>query len=228
MTDIEKMKIDILRDALKDASDTIRALDRKINFLVSYNTFILGILITIFVNYDRVINMTSEYKLFFFILGFLSLLWILNTVYTMRILSPYKNPNEAFSQKKDKDFGNNTFFVNATKKLELDNLLDNYARIKSEKSIEKLLYKEIGKVSYIRDSKIKSIKISVNITLILSFFFFCIIGWISWDILSDTKDLLPEQKNKKIKTHTTTVITSIRILEKNSTVKYMIYKDICE
>jgi len=50
--------------------------------------------------------------------------------------------NEVFSQKKDKDFGNNTFFIDASKKLELDNLLDNYKRIKSEKVVKKELKRD--------------------------------------------------------------------------------------
>ena len=43
MTDMQKVKIEVLRDALKDASATIRALDKKISFLVSYNAIFLGV-----------------------------------------------------------------------------------------------------------------------------------------------------------------------------------------
>ena len=50
MTDIEKIKIDILRDALKDAMDTVRALDRKIVFLASFNGIFLGLISTLFLN----------------------------------------------------------------------------------------------------------------------------------------------------------------------------------
>ena len=52
ISDSEKIKIDILRDALKDASDTVRFLDRKIAFLVSYNAIFLGVLGSFYIKED--------------------------------------------------------------------------------------------------------------------------------------------------------------------------------
>ena len=69
MTDIEKVKIEILRDALKDAIDTVRALDRKIIFLVSYNAIFIGIILKFFLDYKSLkdifeakVSVNSDYE----------------------------------------------------------------------------------------------------------------------------------------------------------------------
>ena len=170
MTDIEKLKIDILRDALKDAISTVQALDRKIVFLVSFNGVFLGLISTLFFKQKILANIIINIDLFYKGLGVIDILWIIVFIQIMLGISPKINPIEVFKAKEDKEFSNNVFFIftGANKgSLELNTLLDSYNKINSYKKIQKLLYKEIGKVSYIRDSKLKSIKISVTLTWIM-------------------------------------------------------------
>lgn len=175
MTDIEKVKIDILRDALKDAIDTIRALDRKINFLVSYNAVFLGFIVTIFLKYDEIEKLLPlSYQSFYCFLGVLGFIWVCVFIGILIGISPKSNPLEVFELDDDKSFANNIFFVftNAKKKaLQLDKMMNNFNAINSVTKIEKLLHKEIGKTSYIRDTKLNSVKRSVTASWILTFIF---------------------------------------------------------
>lgn len=167
MTDIEKVKIDILRDALKDAIDTVRALDRKVVFLVSFNTIFLGLVSTLFFKQEVLRKMILNVEMFYSVLGAIGIVWIVVFIQIMMGISPKINPIDIFQSDNDKQFSNNVFFVfTGAKKasLELDKLLDTYNKIDSYNKIQKLLYKEIGKVSYIRDMKAKSIEISVRLT----------------------------------------------------------------
>jgi hypothetical protein len=182
MTDIEKLKIEILRDALKDAIGTVQALDRKIVFLVSFNGVFLGLISTLFFKQEVLTNIISNIELFYSILGVIDIIWIIVFIQIMIGISPKVNPIDVFKGQKDKEFSNNIFFVftGASKgSLELDKLIDTYSQIDSYKKIQKLLYKEIGKVSYIRDSKLKSIKISVTLTwIMITLFTIFFIGFI--------------------------------------------------
>ena len=167
MTDIEKIKIDILRDALKDAIDTVRALDRKIVFLTSFNGVFLGLISTLFFKKQALLSIITDIELFYSVLGAIALVWIGVFIQIMIGISPKTNPIDIFKSKKDKDFSNNVFFIfTGAKKssLELDKLLDNYNKVDSYIKIQRLLYKEIGKISYIRDTKLQNIKISVRLT----------------------------------------------------------------
>ena len=178
LTDIEKTKIDILRDALKDASDTIRALDRKINFLVSYNAVFLGAISTLFFNYKN-LSFINNIEIFYCLLVIISLIWIGLFINMMMGIAPKTNPIEIFKNALDQEFAGNVFFVftNAKKAtLELDKLSENFSKIEDYKQIEKLLYKEIGKVSYIRDVKLKSVSRSVTSSWILTVSFIILIG----------------------------------------------------
>ena len=174
MTDIEKIKIDILRDALKDAMDTVRALDRKIVFLVSFNGIFLGLISTLFLKKDILEKIFSKIELFYCILGSITFIWIMVFIYIMTAIAPKSNPIDVFDIETDKKFLNNTFFIftnGKEKSLNLDTLLNRYKKIDSYNKIQKLLYKEIGKLSYIRDSKINSIKTSVTLTQFMVFTF---------------------------------------------------------
>jgi len=167
MTDIEKIKIDILRDSLKDAIDTIRVLDRKIIFLASFNGMFLGLLSTLFFKQKVLSNIISELELFYCILGAIGIVWIAVFIYIMIGITPKINPIDVFIKQNDKYFSNNIYFIFTDAKkssLELDILIDNYNKIDSYTKIQKLLYKEIGKISYIRDVKLKNIKLSVMLT----------------------------------------------------------------
>ena len=172
MTDIEKVKLDVLRDALKDASDTVRALDRKIVFLVSYNAIFLGIFLKIFLEYKDIKEIFQSNTVYFYVtLGIICLIWVYYFIQIMIGISPKSNPIEVFKADKDKKFSNNMFFIYTNGKsniLELDLLVNEYNHINSYQTLEKLLYKEIGKVSYIRDMKLNIIIQSVNASWILT------------------------------------------------------------
>lgn len=185
MSDIEKIKVDILRDALKDASDTTRALDRKINFLVSYNAIFLGVISTLFFS-SKDISFIENIGLFYLLLIGLGLLWVGAFIYMMIGISPRSNPIEVFKTTQDKELFNNVFFVftNAKKaSLELDALITNYSLVDNYEQIEKLLYKEIGKVSYIRDMKLKNVSTTVRSSWILTVLFIFLIGIFGIDSL---------------------------------------------
>ncbi len=174
MTDIEKTKIDILRDALKDASDTVRALDRKINFLVSYNAIFLGVISTLFFKYKDLKLIINNHEVFYSILGVIGFIWVCAFIGMMMGISPKSDPVEVFNNEIDKEFSKDTFFIWTDGKknsLKLDKLLDNYNKINSYSEVQKLLYKEIGKVSYIRDLKLNSVSKSVWISWILTLIF---------------------------------------------------------
>ncbi len=175
MSEIEKTKIDILRDALKDASDTVRALDRKINFLVSYSAVFLGFIITIFFKNEIIKKLLpNNYENFYIFLGILGFIWVCVFIAIMLGIAPKSNPIEVFKEEDDKKFANDIFFIFTDAKkesLELDKMLGNLNEIKSHEDIQKLLYKEIGKVSFIRDTKLKSVNRSVTASWILTFVF---------------------------------------------------------
>jgi len=187
MTDIEKVKIDILRDALKDAIGTVQALDRKIVFLVSFNGVFLGLISTLFFKQEVLKNIISNMDLFYTILGLIDIFWIIVFIQIMLGISPKVNPIDVFKSKGDKEFSNNLFFIftGANKgSLELDKLIHSYNKIDSYKKIQKLLYKEIGKISYIRDTKLKNIKMSVTLTwIMITIFTIFFIGFILYNQL---------------------------------------------
>jgi len=163
--DIEKVKLDILRDALKDAIDTIRALDRKIVFLVSYSTLFLGAISTMFLKYEKIKGLIEHYQYFYLLLAVIFVIWIIVFIRIMTSIAPQANPIDVFKDKNDKSFSNNTFFVytgGQKHNLVLNDLIDQYSKIDSYTKIEKLLYKEIGKVSYIRDLKSNKISSATN------------------------------------------------------------------
>ena len=175
MTDIEKVKIEILRDALKDAIDTVRALDRKIIFLVSYNAIFIGIILKIFLEYKSLKDIFQSNTIYFYsIIGIVGLFWVYYFILIMIGISPKVNTIEVFKSDEDKKFSNNNFFVYTGGKsniLDLDFMIKGYDNINSYQTIEKLLYKEIGKISYIRDIKINTINKSVNASWILTSLF---------------------------------------------------------
>jgi hypothetical protein len=182
MDDLDKVKIDILRDALKDAMDTVRALDRKIVFLASFNGIFLGLISTLFFKQKVLKNMISNIELFYCGLGIIAIFWIILFIQIMKGIAPKSNPIDVFKSDTDKKFSNNLFFIftdGKKKSLELSTLVESYEKIDSYKKIQKLLYKEIGKLSYIRDTKINSIKTSVKYTwLMITIFTVFFIGFI--------------------------------------------------
>lgn len=173
MTDVEKIKIEVLRDALVDASATIRALEAKIRFLVSYNAVFLGVISTIFINYKS-ISLIPKSELFYISLTSITLVWIVVFVLILFSVSPKINPTEVFKNDKDCKDLNDMFFVftNGERNfLDLDVLIRNYNKIDSFDKIQQLLYKEIGVVSYIRDLKSKNVNIIIQRSWMLTLAF---------------------------------------------------------
>ena len=177
--DINKIKIEILRDAFKDVVDTIRALDRKIVFLVSYNAIFLGFIVTIFLKYKEVEKLLfNSYEYFYCYLSVLGFIWAFVFIGIMMGISPMVDPSDVFKSNEDKKFGKDIFFIftgGEKEKLDLNKLVESYHEINTKEKLEKLLYKEIGKVSFIRDIKIEMIKRSVWASFILTFIFILII-----------------------------------------------------
>ena len=184
MTDIEKVKIDILRDALKDSMDTVRTLDRKKAFLASFNGIFLGLISTLFFKQDILEKMIFNLEWFYGGLGLIAIIWIMLFIQIMKGIAPKINPIEVFKSEMDKKFSNSLFFLitNGEKNsLDLNELINSYNKIDSYTKIQKLLYKEMGKLSYIRDNKINSIKLSVTWTWVMvSIFTVFFIGFIGY------------------------------------------------
>jgi len=165
MNEIENMKIDILRDALKDVSDTLRALDKKTQFLISYNAIFLGLIGAIFLKNSENLEIVIWQKTLFLVsMGILSFFWVMFLKQLMTNFSPEQNPLDAFCSNLDKNFANDTFFVLTGKHCKnLEQLVKNYDdEIHNELSVKKLLYKEIVKLSYIRDKRINVLKDAVD------------------------------------------------------------------
>lgn len=174
-SDIEKVKIDLLRDTLKDATDTVRALDRKIIFLVSYNAIFLLLISRLFFSFNEVKLLFSNPQIFYGLLTTLGLVWSFYFIKTMLIIAPKINFVNIFESEEDKKFSSQTLFITTGKKLSLDTLVSNYEKINSYLDITKILYKEIGKVTYIRDFKVRGIEKSIKATYILTISFLLLI-----------------------------------------------------
>lgn len=186
--DFEKLKVDVLRDALKDTTDTIRAIDRKIVFYLRLVLAIGGAYFAVamfgfketftFTHFDMLIYSLPIILFFGVALFKLS-----------EAVNPILNPTEIFTTCDDKNFGSNSFFIQIivkdkdTKKekvldINLDSLVNNFnTSITDIEALKKLLFKEIAKVSYIRDKKNTMLSKSliqinygfVSIVLMLSF-----------------------------------------------------------
>ena len=159
--DLEKSKIEVVRDALKDVIDTIRALDRKASYMIAINFFIITsfVLTTLKINNLEKICSYNELINFFPVLYF-----FIAVTFLLYSYNPVSNPSETLT-KEDEDFGKDKFFTFYIKDREKnsDTLVDSY--ISSTKTIEdilKILYIEILKVSKIRERKISLIKQSTS------------------------------------------------------------------
>ena len=153
--DLEKIKIEILRDALKDASDTIRALDKKTIFLVSYNALFLSAIGALLIRKSEIISNLSPLTA---LLALILFSWVLLIIYIMINISPNINPLDIIFDR-EKPFGKNLFFIKTdSDKISIEHLTNSYDQeITDIKKVKKLLYSEILKLSYIRDKRIKHI-----------------------------------------------------------------------
>ncbi len=182
MDELEKVKIEVLRDSLKDSIDTIRALDKKIRYILSFNGLALGFIGSLLIIYKNELHIGIFSSLS--IMGFLLLSpWVMNLIGLLWTFNPKVNPNDIFCSDKDKKSFNKCYFIpfafdfsswKPKEHIHLDSLVENFDNsIQSSHDVKLLLYKEISKTSYIRDVKIKNIKIFLKITmgLTLSSFF---------------------------------------------------------
>ena len=163
--DLEKSKIEVVRDALKDAIDTIRAQDRKASYMIA----IIFFLITAFVLTTLKINSFEKSISYNDLIVFFPIIYLFITVgFLFYSYNPVSNHTEVLTEE-DKEFGKDKFFIFHMKDKEKNSetLASNF--ISATKGIEgilKILYIEILKVSKIRERKISLIKQSTEILLI--------------------------------------------------------------
>ncbi len=210
--ELEKIKIDILRDAVKDVVDTIRALDKKIRYIISFNALALGFVGSILLLYKKELQVDMFSTSFIF--GLMLLVpWIFNLVDLLSAFDPKVNPNNIFCSDNDKKlfkkcyfvpFQINLFGMKPKELVNLNDLVKNYDNsIKNIRDVKLMLYKEISKLSYIRDVKIKQIKINLKATIVftlLSFFllfYFAFLGNIA--------------KNESMDNNNSKIVASIEI-----------------
>jgi hypothetical protein len=182
--DLEKVKIDILRDAVKDVVDTIRALDKKIRYIISFNGLALGFISSVMILYKNELHI--ELFSASFVIGFMLLFpWIANLIGLLWAFDPKVNPNSIFCSKDDKESFNKCYFIpfqfnmfswSPKEHVNLDDLVKNYDEcIKNMHDVKLMLYKEISKLSYIRDVKIRNIKLTLKITIMSTFISFLLL-----------------------------------------------------
>ncbi len=175
--DLEKSKIEVVRDALKDVIDTVRAQDRKASYVIAIIFFMIGSFIyttlyikkdfciyNINIDYlDNIINLLVFFPILYFLIAVMSLFYSYN---------PVSNPTEALT-KEDEEFGRDKFFIFHIndKEKNSETLANSFIESTTDiKGILKILYIEILKVSKIRERKISLIKFST---------FFLFVGFIS-------------------------------------------------
>lgn len=155
--DLSKARIEVLRDALKDVVDTLRALDRKTSYLININSFIFGGYILIMMQIKNISFLNYQDLIFFFPLIYL----IIALFFYFFSYSPVSDPSEVL-QKDDKEFGKNKFYSHyiedrffSAEKLSSEFFDDT----KDAKSLSRVLYIEILKLSKIRERRIGLIKL---------------------------------------------------------------------
>ncbi len=155
--DISKSRIEVLRDALKDVVDTLRALDRKTSYLINIISFIFGGYVLIMMKVENINFLDYEDLIIFFPLIYL----VIAMFFYFFSYSPVSNPSEVL-QEEDKEFGKNKFYSHylgdrfySAKDLSnsfFDSTID-------AKSLARVLYIEILKLSKIRERRIDHIKL---------------------------------------------------------------------
>jgi len=167
--DLTKSRIEVLRDALKDVQDTIRAQDRKASYIIAIEFFIISSFVY-FYKFAHQLEGIKEYFQLFDL--FPVLFFIISIGYLFLSYSPVSNPQEVLN-KDDQEFGRGKFFVFYSKDFEYNSeqLAENYLKdTAEEKGLIRVLYIEILKLSKIRERKIKYIK-EANSWLLISFVF---------------------------------------------------------
>lgn len=163
MNDLNKSRIELLRDAMKDAADTVRAQDRKASYMIA----IVFFLITTFSVTTHRITGVEDVHQFTQILYFFPLIYLLTAVGFLLIsYNPISNPTDVLTSE-DLDLGKDTFFIHYQQdKAKSSTVLvqDFYKKTQEFSDLARILYIEILILSKIRDTKIKHIK-TANIFL---------------------------------------------------------------
>lgn len=170
--ELEKAKIDVLRDAVKDASDTLRAVDRKVFFLTTKTLSIIPIFAAIMLylklpDLEGYLLPKEFFTFLLIVLGTLPYFFVLKNL--LKAASPKLGPVDNLESADDKIYGNNFFFVHTLAKesspiqFNLDKITNDFdEKINNAASLKKLLIKENIKVSYIRDTKIFNFNKALN------------------------------------------------------------------
>lgn len=169
--ELEKAKIDVLRDAVKDSSDTIRAVDRKIFFLATKTLSIIPIFAAImlylkFPDLECCLLPKEFFTFLLIILGAFPYFLVLKDL--LKAAAPKSGPTDNL-ETDDKTYGNTFFYIHTINDksnpimFDLDTITNNFDNtINNAKSLKKLLIKENIKVSYIRDTKISNFNKALN------------------------------------------------------------------
>jgi hypothetical protein len=155
--DLEKTKIEIVRDALKDVIDTVRAQDRKASYMMAIVFFLISTftLTTLKINAIEKLQNFDDFVLFYPIVYF-----VIAVCFLFYSYNPVSNPTEVLI-KEDVEVGKDKFFVfyEKDKDKSAETLAENFINATSDiKGILKILYIEILKLSKIRERKISLIK----------------------------------------------------------------------
>jgi len=165
--DLEKAKIEIVRDALKDVTETIRAQDRKASYMIAIVLFLISAFTLTALKMNEIIKIEylDDLVLFYPVCYFIIAVGLLFYSYY-----PVLNPTEVLS-KEDAQFIEDKFFILYKKDRDknADKLADGFLNAtKNIKDILKILYIEILILSKIRERKISLIK-NANLFLFIGF-----------------------------------------------------------
>ena len=165
--DLLKSRIEVLRDALKDVQDTIRAQDRKASYIIAIEFFLVSGYIYVYKLFYKIESINSYSQL----ADFLPLMFfIISILFLFYSYNPIMNPQEVLNEE-DKKFGANKFFIFYLKDLQYksSDLADDYLNdTTSEKGLVRVIYIEILKLSKIRETKVNLIK-KGNLFLLIGF-----------------------------------------------------------
>ena len=155
--DLEKSKIELVRDALKDTIDTIRAQDRKASYMIAIVFFMVSAYSLITSKKHSFESISSFQEL----IHFYPIIYLLLAVgFLFFSYNPVLNPVKVLTDE-DIKLGKDKLFVLHIKDKEknADKLAEDFINATSDtKDILKLLYIEILKLYKIRDRKILFIK----------------------------------------------------------------------
>lgn len=168
--DLDKSKIDILRDAIKDASDSIKHTERKIQYALTLGFYIVAGNASIITYFIGDIDKAKTIFLIFVTASLTIFSITLNAI----VLKMDLKRDDLFDSINDKLFGNNvyapsykfTLIGKPINKLDLNTLIDNFESCTScENDLKKVLLKELAFVSYVKEMKVKYFQFGIYIML---------------------------------------------------------------